>query len=372
MTRILVFLISGDWLGIARLPQALAKADFDVTTLSPTNSHLAATQYANRHVLMPAGTKVLAAFFDTIAATQPDLVVPGCEQAVTFLHMLIREKNSTPDNVRALLLRSLGNPDHYAATLSKHKTLAAAAALGVRVPAQAPVDNVQDVWQFAALHAYPVVLKAEFGAAGSGVRICHAATEAGSALTGLTTRAPGRVAPRIAVQQYIQGTMAMQQVTAMAGDVLEHLSAEKLAAHPASVGPSSVVRFIEHAGMDTALDALLGHFGFSGFGGADFIIDADRQAWLLEFNPRPTPISHLGAAAGHDIVQALWCRLNGVRYERQRPAQPLGTVALFPQEIVRDANSPWLADTFHDVPADDPSLLASLQAHARRANPALR
>lgn len=377
MIRVLVFLLSPGWTGISRLPKALADAGFDVATLSTADSFLAQTRYARRHAFMAPGTLARDGLVNTLAAAPADLIIPGCDTAVAFMQRWALDVRSTADGgvppaVRALLRRSLGDPAHYHVTQSKHETIAVARRAGIRAPAQVPVITATDAQRFAQQYGYPVVLKSEFGSGGRGVRICADATRIGPALHALAARAPGVPPPRIFAQQCIAGQLAMGAVTAMDSVVLERLCARKNECHPAPTGPSSVIEFIEHPAMSRAMATLVQQLGFNGFGSGDFIIDEAGEAWLIEFNPRPTPICHLGAAAGHDLARALRCRLDGVPCQPILPAQPLRRVALFPQEIIRDANSHWLTDAYHDVPRDDPALLASLSAHARRASPVPR
>jgi len=86
------------------------------------------------------------------------------------------------------------------------------------------------------------------------------------------------------------------------------------------------------------------------------------QAWLIECNPRPTPIAHLGARAGEDLCLALHHRLVSASMLPRTTDIPIEfVVAHFPQESWRDPNSPYFASAFHDVPVDDLELLQCLK-----------
>ena len=374
--RALLFLLSGDWKGISRLPEALLQAGFQVATLSPVGSFLSQTQYANRHVVMPANANVLQFLLGVILDAQPDIIIPGCEAAVEFLsavELAFREAEHDAGIVYAITLirRSLGGSDHYSVTTSKHSLLQKARDIGVLVPAQVPVFMLQDALLFASVHGYPVVLKTEYGYSGHGVRICRDADEVAAALDALTegwrmrdetgTANLVQAPPNIAVQQFIAGTPAMQSISAMSGCVLEHITVIKEHCFPAHTGPSSVVRFIEHEGIGAAMTTLVAALQYSGFGSADFIIDTvSQQAYLLELNARPCPISHIGRLVDRDIARALCCHLKGESYIRENKANLPERVALFPQEWLRDAQSPWLTQIHHDVPWGDPGLLRAL------------
>jgi hypothetical protein len=85
-------------------------------------------------------------------------------------------------------------------------------------------------------------------------------------------------------------------------------------------------------------------------------------AYLIELNPRPTPICHLGGAFGDDLCGALWQRLTGSPPHGVSSRADGRLVVLFPQEWVRTANSPYFQQGFHDVPWGEPELLRTLTA----------
>ncbi|HLP78006.1 MAG TPA: ATP-grasp domain-containing protein, partial [Candidatus Paceibacterota bacterium] len=160
----------------------------------------------------------------------------------------------------------------------------------------------------------------------------------------------------ITANQFIPGTPAMCLVVAVNGTVLAALTAVKERSFPEQTGPSSVVRFVPNAEMRRTAAELTSAWKLTGFIGYDFILDSDGAAWLIECNPRPTPIAHLGALAGEDLCAALFNHLTS------RPPVPVAirsglVVAHFPQEMARDAASPFLTDGYHDVPEDDPELM---------------
>jgi hypothetical protein len=63
---------------------------------------------------------------------------------------------------------------------------------------------------------------------------------------------------------------------------------------------------------------------------------------------------YLGAVFGRDICGAFAAKLSGA----PQPVQTATAVALFPKELERDPNSPYLQSphVIHDVPEDDPAL----------------
>jgi len=369
--RALIFLLSPKWMGISRLPQSLLRAGFQVATLSPAGSFLSKTRYAHRHVVMSPKANVLEFLLGVIGDAKPDLIIPGCEAAVHFLHQLERGyfegdssdvyKNSDIASVRALVRRSLGAPENYSVALSKHALLAKARVVGLRAPEELEVYSVQDALAFAQTHGYPVVLKKEYGAAGRGVRICNNDAEIKAGLQALATIFTRPESSRVMVQQFIRGYPVMQVFSAMSGKILERMTVVKEFCHPAPTGPSCVVRFIEAPEMNEITNTLLAALGFSGYGSLEFIVDENSQlAFLMEMNARPCPISHLGHLVGRDITRALYCHLTGDHYEQTMPSNNPERIALFPQEWLRDPQSPLLTQIYHDVPWDDPELLRAL------------
>ena len=167
--------------------------------------------------------------------------------------------------------------------------------------------------------------------------------------------------PSITVSQFIAGQCANSLTAAFGGRMLAALTAVKEQSFPDEKGPSSVVRFVHNEEMRRASERMVNHWRLTGLIGFDFMLDAAGQAWLIECNPRPTQIAHLGARVGEDICLALHRGLAGGR-ELLRPAAPMElTVAHFPKETWRDPNSPYFASAFHDVPWDDPDLLDCLK-----------
>ena len=141
--------------------------------------------------------------------------------------------------------------------------------------------------------------------------------------------------------------------------MLAGLTALKEKTYPDAKSPSSVVRLERYPEMRLAAEKLAGAWELSGFIGFDFILDPQGNSWLIECNPRPTSIAHLGGRVGEDICLALHHQLAGLP---PLAMQQKGTlfVAHYPHETMRDPASPYLTAAIHDVPWDDPGLLRRL------------
>jgi hypothetical protein len=92
------------------------------------------------------------------------------------------------------------------------------------------------------------------------------------------------------------------------------------------------------------------------------IEEASGLAYLIELNPRPTPICHLGGAFGDDLCGALWEKITGSSPRTALQRAEGRRVALFPQEWIRRADSPHIERAFHDVPWQEPLLMKMLSA----------
>jgi len=386
--RTKILLVALELTGAARLPRALQEAGFEVGVACRPQAHLAHTKFRDHLFRLSEknhGGGILSALRTITAAWPPDLILPNDDRSALFLaraHELLTAQGTDPDLV-SLLVHSLGRPSSVSAAVSKRQTLAAAQKLGLRVPANGPVSSREEVRDFARRHGFPVVLKHSFSSAGQGVFICQDEAEVEKTLGELKLqralafrfmlwreKVRGRVMDEhwlpadesLIATQYIAGRSAMSLAAAVEGRMLGVLTAEAIMTHPGSTGPSSVVRFIHHEEMRHATGQLLKHWGLTGLIGFDFILDAAGQAWLLECNPRPTPIAHLGARVGEDLCAALHAGLAGLPVKPPASASRDLVVAHFPKEMWRDSRSPYLAPEFHDVPLDDPELMRSQQS----------
>jgi carbamoyl-phosphate synthase large subunit len=366
--RVMIVQLSPGWMGIARLPKALATVGFRVATFCRADSFLSKTRYAEHGFGPPTTGSPFSNLANAVRQFQPDLLIPACESAVNFLHEVVRagldgRLSADYADIVSLAKRSLGDPEYYGKVLSKHATLEIASELGLRTPQQSHISAIEDAVGFADLHGYPVVLKGEFGCAGQEVKICATADEIAAAFQFLNRTGNPRN-PRVVAQQYVQGVSAMHLAVAASGNVLESLTLLKERTHPQLTGPSSVVKLIVNDEAAHTVSSLMKKLAYSGFGHCDFILESGSQAaYLLEFNPRPGPACGLGGLFGHDLCRALGSYLSDVPYQRQPSSGNHKTAALFPNEWIRDPQSPFLTGAYHDVPWDDPLLLrAYMQA----------
>jgi biotin carboxylase len=253
-----------------------------------------------------------------------------------------------------VIQRSCGDLRYYDVITDKIRTLEVAASLGIHTPEQAPASDLD---AFSTVHGYPLLIKMSIGMAGKTVRACANSTAATAAIAELQSlQIPSYILPSsLIVQKYVDGYQASISFVALDGSLLDSFT-YRTEVNAIECGPSCIIKRINHPEIERIARQLIAHFGFTGFGGFDFMVDSGSGAVnLLEMNPRVTLTSHLGGAFGHDLSRALLAALTG----GAKPDCTDGNevVAIFPQEWWRDADSPHLKRYFSDVPWNDPNLL---------------
>ncbi|HEY5550956.1 MAG TPA: ATP-grasp domain-containing protein, partial [Opitutaceae bacterium] len=213
--------------------------------------------------------------------------------------------------------------------------------------ASPPWASCSDRTAIAALcsdHGFPFVLKRDDTSAGMGVRVCNDGESLGIALAGCQSAG--------IVQSYVPGIPAMQAAVALDGRLLGTCGWVKERCFPEPFGPSAIVARIDDDSMKRAAAAFAAESGFNGFFSLDFIV-GEGAPLLIEINPRPTPVCHLGGLAGA-LAAALGAPQADTRVES--PAR----LAVFPQELRRNPGSANDDGLVHDLPHDDPPLLRAL------------
>ena len=153
------------------------------------------------------------------------------------------------------------------------------------------------------------------------------------------------------VQSAVAGTNAMYCALAWQGRLVGGFAGVPLATASES-GPSTAVRLGPHLGMAEASRQLLAAMGATGFIGFDFILDQETgRPLLLECNPRPIQVCHLGHRVGVDLGKALAATMAG-QTAPEMSATGFAEVVLFPHAFVRAAHPA----AYYDIPADDVGL----------------
>ena len=379
---VLIVVIEAGRFGPARLPQVLSQAGLEVAALCPGDNLLAKSQFLKRQFELPPyrSLRLLArSLAQTIAECQPRFIIPGDEQVVALLHRLVRlgDASPLPKAARDLVMASLGDPAHYEAMLMKSDTLALAREIGVRVPPGGTVATGDDAVAMAETIGYPVFVKKSFSWAGQGVVRCETAAEVRAAfgqrgglvtrLKAVVRRALGRdwfpTDTRTDVQGAINGEPVLFCALAWQGRMIGGFAGTKLELSYPN-GPSAAVQICHEPKLAEVAEKMIAALGCTGFVSFDFMVDyASGKRKLIECNPRPVPVSHLGSRVGVDLPAELAALLRGAA-PRQTPLLPSThlDVLLFPHALDTSRHRPG---RFADLPIGDPGLLRHITGETR-------
>ncbi|MBB5751202.1 hypothetical protein [Prosthecomicrobium pneumaticum] len=372
--------------GACRFPSALRRGGFFVVILARPRSLIALgrDRIRDRFVLLRSRRLVPVMRADLEHAIQglSDLrIVPTDDGAHHLLARLLRDDTdrSAPlsPTLRSALDRSLGAADNVAMRTDKTAIQALAQRTGVDVPAGGPVESEDEALRLGAGLGYPVLLKLPRGAGGGGIALCEDAASLTAAYRRLVPDAKTpqgairRFMERLvlsdtpgtpSVQKFIAGETGISCAYAEEGRTLAVMTALVIAQR-GPTRPATAVRLVRHPAMEEATARMVAGLGASGFLSFDFVIEPGTgRALLLECNPRPIQMMPLGPRIGADLIGAMRAGRSG---RLEGPADPLD-VALFPQEWGRDPQSPLLVHGIHDVPWDEPLLLAAMMKRAER------
>ena len=375
------------WSLAARLAIVLSEAGCDVSAVCPAHGHALLKTRAVRQTFPYSGLNPLKSLADAIEAVEPDVIVPSCDRGVEHLHELYAQSQSRGlggsklggSKAAALIERSLGSPASYPVVSSRFELLTLARENGVRVPRTSRVDTSEEIEPWQALEPFPWVLKADRTWGGGGVEIVHTADQLQQSFMQLARLfRPGRALKRIVVnrdpfwlrswwngsqhpislQSYIQGRPANCAVVCWEGRVLAAFAVEVVVSEGLT-GPASVVRIVDNAEMMFAAERMASSLGLSGFFGLDFMIEeGSGAAYLIEMNPRTTPLCHLRLGKGRDMAGALWAQLADQPVPETAPVTQNDMIAYFPQAWA--GNRDLLNGCFPDIPQGEPDLVQEL------------
>ncbi len=356
--EVLVVHARGRWTGLPRLPKLCRRAGARVTVFAPPGTDLWQARHVDARVAAPAAKGAFAAALRRHLAAEPDRyawVLLGDEEAVVEL-----AAEPDPSWLRGWFPVE-PTPDNLARITSKAAFVAAAADGGPAIPLSHVCHGPAEADRAASTIGYPVILKAARGFGGDGVRLARTAAELAEQFARLSGRTP------VVVQRFEVGRVGSTQVLFDRGRPACWASSYKLAVFPEPFGPSTAREMMVHPDMRPTLDRVGRVTGFHGLCGVDWLHrTADGALLVLEFNPRPAPVVHLGHHCGVDFAAAIGDLLRGV--PATRPPADVGprTVYLFPQHVQRCIDkrrwrelAHWLPGAAqHDLPWDQPRLLA--------------
>jgi len=368
-----------------RIALAFADAGCSVAVVSPGGSLVRKLSRIEKHFAIGRWSPT-ESLLQAIQEWVPCFLICGDEPAVGLLRDLHRSLRSSRrvdrDDITSLIETSLGNPEGYEVAAKKSKFMHFAQSIGLRSPATTIVTDVIALKSALRAVKLPAVLKADGTWAGQGVRVVNSEAEAALAFNELARpphwlsvlgQAVRSVTPRpmvdrilarervVTLQAYVHGHPANRAMVSWRGEVLAGLSVEALEVSYAN-GPAAVVRTIDNDEMAYAGKALAQNLGISGFFGLDFMIDREGRAWLLELNPRVTPICHLSNFSAFSMPHALLAGLSGRSARSQAPGVFGELIALFPGGSEWAGREKAFRRFYYDIPADEPDFVKACLA----------
>jgi ATP-grasp domain len=266
---------------------------------------------------------------------------------------------------------------------SRHLFLNAAVELGIRVPTTRRVATVDDLVAWHSEFGPTAVLKVDGESGGNGVKISHSLDESIAAWRevqlphsavaalkrliidrdplALWLRRRNRVR-EVTVQEFIPGRPANAMFASWGGEVLASVSVAVVASE-GPTGAAIIVRVIKDEEMKTAAAGVAARLKLSGFYGLDFILDSRTGApYLIEMNPRCTQLGHIEFTDQGSLAGVFSAVLRGELRSQSVPESVRSQkIALFPQALAAgEACRPYLDNSYHDVPSEEPELQAEL------------
>jgi thioredoxin reductase len=370
------------WPCAARLAVGLWKAGLNVSAVCPPVGHPLRKASVPRLMLPYDGRDPLDSLAAAIEATDPQIIIPCDDLGVRHLHELharSRSNGNPTDKIAAVIERSLGSPESYPIVSARYKILQIAREEGLRVPNTSLINSTDDLKSRQEGETFPFVLKADGTWGGRGVRFADTGEQAEQFYLELTRplgfvglvkqvlmtrdrswlrQQLGSPRPSIIAQSFIHGRPANCAVVCWEGKVLAGIGVEVVSTAGVK-DPATVVRVVDNHEMMLFAEKIARRLGLSGFFGLDFMIeDRSNLLYLIEMNPRCTPLCHLQLGKGRDLIEALRGQLTGQPIREIPPMTEKDMIAYFPQAWT--CESEFLQMSYQDIPQGEPGLVQEL------------
>lgn len=364
-----LILSKGNYQGPARFPFALKNAGFEVASLSEKTNLIAKSDFVDRAFFdeMEDEAGILATLETAIASFRPDILLPGSD-GLAFLLQMLRKRIagglSKLDPEMGQMVRNCTFEENSERLLfNKIDLLQILDSHGVLVPPQRELATLGDAGDFIEAHGYPVILKPNAGSGSSGVHIC---ADEDALFQVLPDILANRGRGRYCIQRYLGNQTGVVHFVAKEGVMVAWNMAFRVATHPGETGQTSATRVIDNPQMLETARKICELTKYSGMGAPQFVLEneGNGRAWLMEMNPRMGTYVHLWQRIGSDLAAAMAHAWQG-RPFTLAPVQHGLTVALFPQELRRDRNSPHLQG-MHDLPIEDSGLMNAYRTQLER------
>jgi glutathione synthase/RimK-type ligase-like ATP-grasp enzyme len=379
---------SSYWMPTARLGIAFSQTGAEIDAICPAR-HVIRKAAELRNAYSYKALSPLESLRAAILSSQPDLIVTADDlttQHLIDLHAQERANGNSGSVICELIERSIGPQESFAFMTARAHFMEVAKEEGVRIPKTALIKDRGDLEAWATESAFPIVLKADGSSSGEGTKIVQSLPQAELALKSLQEPVELiRVVKRAIVnhdlrsvraklqhrratviaQEYIPGRDATTLVACWKGQLLGALHFE-VVEKQYKLGPASVMRLTENPEIEMFACKIVSRLKLSGLHGFDFLLEEQTGLpHMIELNPRATQVGHLTLGKGRDLPGALFAAVTGTPPREAPRLTDSSTIALFPQESIRDPNSSFLKTGFHDIPSNEPELIRAClhQAH---------
>ena len=372
MSVALIATTETSWVSVARMPSALRAAGFKVAVVAPPDAlvlHSSHLDYVARLNAQCSAEQWLYNVQRMAEHTSARIILPGDDRAFRLLASRVLESGAAgaagakapPDAFSALIAESCGNPAHYLESVDKLALPDAAARLGVAMPSHEVVSSIDAARNAAARLGFPLLVKRQFGAGGTGVRTVADEATLLTMVSEWLRPTPDLFGPMrqaVLMQQAVPGQNVYYAVAAWRGKLLAGWAAQKLAEHPKN-GPGTVSRSHRSDAVRQMTARIVEGLDMSGVFGCEFIVPENGAApVLIEINRRIAPSSCRGRMVKVDLLGALHAALRGEAFTG-RTDFDVGEEHIsvfFPQELARDPASEYMRKYPVEVPWDDPAL----------------
>jgi hypothetical protein len=351
----------GGWAGLLRLPIMFRRAGADTYVLSPKGCIVRRSIYLKGRFNAPGDPEGLTkALHEHLRNHKYDWIILGDEPTLVAIAADNTEGGTWRDGWFPVADLENGIP----LITSKTVFTAAAPNFGIPVPQSRVCNNLAEVRAAVEQLGFPLMFKCARGFASNGVAKVRNSAEALSAFERFEARLP------LVVQQFVEGRLGSTQMMFDHGKPICWVPAYKPVCWPEPFGTSCVREMLDQQSID-AMKPIVDNIGrmteFHGLCGMDWIQQADGSFRILEFNPRPTTVMHLGPLSGVDCTDSIRAMLRGQELVQNPKAATQARVYMFPQFLrraVRDGRwsdfryyVPFVA--YHDIPWEEPGFVVS-------------
>jgi len=340
-----------DAVGIARLPRLFKDAGFHVSVLASSGIAALSSRHISERIVCPKGLALLAEELDRRLNSghfRYDAVVL-CDE------IILRYLTDLPDPEPFAAAFPVALADRQV-VLSNVQFMSRANTFGLPLPAFEICTGADEGRQAAARLGYPLMFKAEYGMAGSGVRLLESEADWEKVDLNLDSS--------YLLQRFLTGETGATNILFDHGTPVCWFSFYKRYNWPNRFGPSGGGVFMCSDQVGEILKNLGQAIPFHGLCSIDWVQDpGSGRLAIIEFNPRPTPSLHADVAAGVSFAKGLGCLVG-----RNTPSQqPLATALksefmMFPESAFhaidrREAGT--FLRSLRSAPLGDPGLLAA-------------